>query len=155
MEHPTDMCPTLQETESDYLESVGAMSGYQYGKQPYQIWKATILAKVESRIICSSAIQNYPECTSRTNRLSITDSTISDTIVPVIETTKNASSRQFAISKGHDESARSSNLPSQTIPNPRGNASAITLRSGKALPQSTPQQLPRSVDADFESDANS
>ncbi|RDX98850.1 hypothetical protein CR513_18184, partial [Mucuna pruriens] len=36
MEHPTDMCPMLQETESDQTESVGAIGGYQYGKQPYQ-----------------------------------------------------------------------------------------------------------------------
>ncbi|RDY05532.1 hypothetical protein CR513_10622, partial [Mucuna pruriens] len=36
LEHPTDMCPTLQETELDYLESVGAIGGYQYEKQPYQ-----------------------------------------------------------------------------------------------------------------------
>ncbi|RDX77658.1 hypothetical protein CR513_42180, partial [Mucuna pruriens] len=36
MEHPTDMCPTLQETELDQPENVGAIGGYQYGKQPYQ-----------------------------------------------------------------------------------------------------------------------
>ncbi|RDX69575.1 hypothetical protein CR513_51296, partial [Mucuna pruriens] len=35
VEHPTDMCPTLQETESDHPESVGAIGGYQYGKQSY------------------------------------------------------------------------------------------------------------------------
>ncbi|RDY02039.1 hypothetical protein CR513_14558, partial [Mucuna pruriens] len=35
VEHPTDMCPTLQETEPDHPESVGAIGGYQYGKQPY------------------------------------------------------------------------------------------------------------------------
>ncbi|RDX91061.1 hypothetical protein CR513_26988, partial [Mucuna pruriens] len=34
--HPTDMCPTLQETESDHLENVGAIGGYQYGRQLYQ-----------------------------------------------------------------------------------------------------------------------
>ncbi|RDX86594.1 hypothetical protein CR513_32059, partial [Mucuna pruriens] len=28
--------PTLQETESDYPKSVGAIGGYQCGKQPYQ-----------------------------------------------------------------------------------------------------------------------
>ncbi|RDX66314.1 hypothetical protein CR513_54928, partial [Mucuna pruriens] len=44
-------------------------------------------------------------------------------------------------------SARSSNLPSQTIPNLRGNASVVTLRSAKEFPQSAPQQLPRSTDA--------
>ncbi|RDX83795.1 hypothetical protein CR513_35254, partial [Mucuna pruriens] len=36
VEHPTDMCPTLQETESDQTENVGAIGGFQYGKQPYQ-----------------------------------------------------------------------------------------------------------------------
>ncbi|RDX92375.1 hypothetical protein CR513_25503, partial [Mucuna pruriens] len=36
MEHYTDMCPTLQETELGHPESVGAIGGYQYGKQPYQ-----------------------------------------------------------------------------------------------------------------------
>ncbi|RDY10004.1 hypothetical protein CR513_05533, partial [Mucuna pruriens] len=36
VQHPIDMCPTLQETESDYPESVGAIGGYRNGKQPYQ-----------------------------------------------------------------------------------------------------------------------
>ncbi|RDY13921.1 hypothetical protein CR513_01081, partial [Mucuna pruriens] len=36
VEHPTDMCPTLQETESNQPENVGAIGGLQYGKQPYQ-----------------------------------------------------------------------------------------------------------------------
>ncbi|RDY07631.1 hypothetical protein CR513_08226, partial [Mucuna pruriens] len=51
--------------------------------------------------------------------------------------------------------AGSSNLPSHTISNLRGNASAVTLRSGKTLPQPTPQKLPRLADADSEPDANS
>ncbi|RDX70783.1 hypothetical protein CR513_49937, partial [Mucuna pruriens] len=36
MEHPTDMCPTLQENESDQPKHVRAMGGFQYGKQQYQ-----------------------------------------------------------------------------------------------------------------------
>ncbi|RDX88700.1 hypothetical protein CR513_29662, partial [Mucuna pruriens] len=36
VEHPTDMCPTLQETESDQTKNVRAIGGFQYGKQPYQ-----------------------------------------------------------------------------------------------------------------------
>ncbi|RDY03296.1 hypothetical protein CR513_13127, partial [Mucuna pruriens] len=36
MEHLIDVCPTLQETELDYLESVGVIGRYQYRKQPYQ-----------------------------------------------------------------------------------------------------------------------
>ncbi|RDY01966.1 hypothetical protein CR513_14644, partial [Mucuna pruriens] len=52
------------------------------------------------------------------------------------------------------QSAGSSNLPSQTILNPRGNASAVTLRSRKELSQPA-QQLSGSAEADSESDANS
>ncbi|RDY12021.1 hypothetical protein CR513_03258, partial [Mucuna pruriens] len=86
VEHPTDMCPTLQETKSDYSESVGAI-----------VWKATISARPESRTICSLAIRTCSKCTSRTSRLSTTDFTISDTTVPPTATTENASSRQFTI----------------------------------------------------------
>ncbi|RDX73121.1 hypothetical protein CR513_47313, partial [Mucuna pruriens] len=32
IEHPTDMCPTLQETESSHPKSVGAIGGYLYEK---------------------------------------------------------------------------------------------------------------------------
>ncbi|RDY04092.1 hypothetical protein CR513_12238, partial [Mucuna pruriens] len=52
-------------------------------------------------------------------------------------------------------SAGSSNPPSQTIPNLRGNASVVTLRSGKELPQPTLQQLPRSATADSEPNVDS
>ncbi|RDX97133.1 Retrovirus-related Pol polyprotein from transposon 17.6, partial [Mucuna pruriens] len=52
------------------------------------------------------------------------------------------------------QSAGSSNLPSQTILNPRGNATAVTLRSGKELPQPTLQQLPRPAKADSEPNAD-
>ncbi|RDX74707.1 hypothetical protein CR513_45502, partial [Mucuna pruriens] len=51
--------------------------------------------------------------------------------------------------------AGSSNLPSQTIQNPRGNASAVTLRSGKELPQPVQQQTPKSTKANTEAIANS
>ncbi|RDY00596.1 Pol polyprotein, partial [Mucuna pruriens] len=36
VEHPIDLYPTLQETELDQPENIGAIGGYQYGKQPYQ-----------------------------------------------------------------------------------------------------------------------
>ncbi|RDY10039.1 hypothetical protein CR513_05504, partial [Mucuna pruriens] len=35
VDHPTDICPTLQETKPNHPESVGAIGGYQYGKQSY------------------------------------------------------------------------------------------------------------------------
>ncbi|RDX72782.1 hypothetical protein CR513_47682, partial [Mucuna pruriens] len=38
VEHPTDLYPTLQESELNQPENVGAINGYQYRKQPYQNW---------------------------------------------------------------------------------------------------------------------
>ncbi|RDY11479.1 hypothetical protein CR513_03849, partial [Mucuna pruriens] len=61
---------------------------------------------------------------------------------------------QLANTVSQLQSAGSSNLPSQTIPNPRGNASVVTLRSGKELPQPTLQQMPRSLEADSEHNAD-
>ncbi|RDY11615.1 hypothetical protein CR513_03691, partial [Mucuna pruriens] len=52
------------------------------------------------------------------------------------------------------QSARSRNLPSQIIPNPRGNASVVSLKSGREL-QAAPQQKSRSVGTEFKPDANS
>ncbi|RDX94156.1 Retrovirus-related Pol polyprotein, partial [Mucuna pruriens] len=62
---------------------------------------------------------------------------------------------QLANTVSQLQSARSSNLPSQTIPNPRGNASVVNLRSGKELLQPTLQQPPRSAEADSEPNADS
>ncbi|RDX94915.1 hypothetical protein CR513_22641, partial [Mucuna pruriens] len=55
------------------------------------------------------------------------------------------------------QSAGSDNLLSQTIQNSRGgNASVVTLRSGKELPpQSAPQQMLRPADVESESKADS
>ncbi|RDY02596.1 hypothetical protein CR513_13923, partial [Mucuna pruriens] len=36
VEHPTDMCPMLQETETESAEIVGAIGGHQYNNQPYE-----------------------------------------------------------------------------------------------------------------------
>ncbi|RDX91138.1 hypothetical protein CR513_26918, partial [Mucuna pruriens] len=59
---------------------------------------------------------------------------------------------QLANTVSHLQSARSGNLPSQTIPNPRGNASMVSLRIGSELPQPVPQQRSMPTDADFEPD---
>ncbi|RDX76082.1 hypothetical protein CR513_43972, partial [Mucuna pruriens] len=69
----------------------------------------------------------------------------------------NATIQDFKMQIGQlaNTSAGSSNLPSQTIPNPKGNASALTLRSGKELPQPASQQLPRSINVDSKPDTNS
>ncbi|RDX80565.1 hypothetical protein CR513_38874, partial [Mucuna pruriens] len=61
---------------------------------------------------------------------------------------------QLANSVSQLQSAGSGNLPSQTIPNPRGNASVVSLRSGKEL-QAALQQKPRSTSTESNSDADS
>ncbi|RDY00602.1 hypothetical protein CR513_16202, partial [Mucuna pruriens] len=60
---------------------------------------------------------------------------------------------QLANTMSQLQSTSSSNLPSQTIPNPRGNASVVTLRSGKELPQ--PALQPTEVDAELNADSQS
>ncbi|RDX75208.1 hypothetical protein CR513_44938, partial [Mucuna pruriens] len=62
---------------------------------------------------------------------------------------------QLANTMSQLQSAGSSNLPSQSIPNPRGNANAVILRSGKELPQPVQKQMPKSAEADFEAISNS
>ncbi|RDY01171.1 hypothetical protein CR513_15541, partial [Mucuna pruriens] len=95
MEHPTNMCPTLQETESDQTENVGAIGGFQYGKQP-----------TESGAIRSSTIRVHTEYISETSRLSTADSAISGTTFPTTTaTTENVYSRQLSISRRLDEAA--------------------------------------------------
>ncbi|RDY00913.1 hypothetical protein CR513_15826, partial [Mucuna pruriens] len=149
VEHPTNMCATLQKTELDHPKSVGAIG----------VWEAIISTRVELRAICGLAIQTYPKCTSRSNRLSTTDSAIPDTTVLALAAsnlelhqTMNSNNMQFqqnmnatiqdlkmqieqlANTVSHLQSTGFGNLPSQTISNPRLNASAVTLRSGKELP---------------------
>ncbi|RDX83345.1 hypothetical protein CR513_35746, partial [Mucuna pruriens] len=132
------MCPTLQETESDYPESVGVIGGYQFGKQLYQsrpsdnqqfgkqpFWPGPSQGPCASKRF--GPILNVPQG-------------------PVA----NHEFQQYAVSAKHERhksrpqdantiSTRSSNLPSQTIPNLRGNVSVGMLRSGKALSQPASQ----------------
>ncbi|RDX71281.1 hypothetical protein CR513_49393, partial [Mucuna pruriens] len=62
---------------------------------------------------------------------------------------------QLANTVSQLQSAGSSNLPSQTILNPRGNASAVMLRSDKELLQPAQQRMPKSVEVNSEAIADS
>ncbi|RDX98923.1 hypothetical protein CR513_18095, partial [Mucuna pruriens] len=87
VEHPIDMCPTLQETESDHPESVGSIA---------------ISAKSEVRAISSSKIWIRLDCASESKWLSV-DSEIPSTTIPIVATTKSAIKGQFTIFGGPDE----------------------------------------------------
>ncbi|RDY10008.1 hypothetical protein CR513_05538, partial [Mucuna pruriens] len=49
VEHPTDLCPTLQEIESDQPKSVGEIGGYQYGKQPNHFSQGRVKGHMQLR----------------------------------------------------------------------------------------------------------
>ncbi|RDX98417.1 hypothetical protein CR513_18671, partial [Mucuna pruriens] len=89
VEHPTDMCTTLQETKSDHPKSVGEIGAFS--------------ARAESRALCSLAIRICPECTSNSKWLSSVESTTPSITVPITTTTENATSRQLTISGRLDE----------------------------------------------------
>ncbi|RDX94339.1 hypothetical protein CR513_23287, partial [Mucuna pruriens] len=205
MEHPTDMCPTLQETESDHTENVGAIGGFQYGKQPYQNrafdnqqhgrqpfrpgpnqgpyatqqfgsapntyqrqagyqqptqqYQAPPFQQQQQqqRVPTQGNSPSLEDLMKQlaTNNLEFQQSVSSSNMqfqqnmTATIQDLKTQIG-QLANTVSQLQSAGSNNLPSQTIPNLRGNASVVTLRSGKELPQPTLQQLPRSAEADSE-----
>ncbi|RDX65796.1 hypothetical protein CR513_55512, partial [Mucuna pruriens] len=148
MEHPIDMCPTLQETESNHPEVVGSIGGYQYGKQSYQS-------------LPYDKIKIWPEHASKSKQLSA-ESEIPTAIVLTAVTTESATTRgldeavgdkQLGVSTYYElqqhqnldatiqdlktqvgqlantvsqlQSVGSRNLPSQTIPNLTRNANVL------------------------------
>ncbi|RDY05615.1 hypothetical protein CR513_10534, partial [Mucuna pruriens] len=93
VEHPTDMCPTLQETELDQTKNPTA-------------WKTAILARTELGAILSSTIRIHTECISETSRVSTVDSAISSTTFPTTTTTvESAYPRKLPIFGRPDEVA--------------------------------------------------
>ncbi|RDY08777.1 hypothetical protein CR513_06956, partial [Mucuna pruriens] len=89
VEHPTNLCPTLQETESDQPENVGAIDNH--------------FNQDRSRALCSPKIRTYTECTSRISSLPTVESIISSTAFPTTAAAENATARQFSIYGGPDE----------------------------------------------------
>ncbi|RDX79478.1 hypothetical protein CR513_40092, partial [Mucuna pruriens] len=171
VEHPTDMCPTLQETDMGssrikighliannmedshfgqdrirglmQLNSLGPHRIHIRDKQPRVRTQGNSPSLEDLMKQLATSNLEFQQSVSSSNmqfRQNVT-TTIQDLKTQI---------RQLA-----NTSAGSSNLPSQTIPNLRGNASVVTLRSGKELPQPTLQQLPRSTKADSEPNANS
>ncbi|RDY07516.1 hypothetical protein CR513_08367, partial [Mucuna pruriens] len=106
VEHPTNLCPTLQETESVQAESVGAVGGFQYEKQPYQTqqFDNQPYGKQPFWPRCSSESRILAKCTLWSSWLPTTDITISSTTLPAT-TKKNPYSRQLTITRRFNEAA--------------------------------------------------
>ncbi|RDY06779.1 hypothetical protein CR513_09186, partial [Mucuna pruriens] len=193
VEHPTDMCPTLQETESDHSESVGAIGGYQYGKQPYatrpfegqQYGRPPYQGPYAAQGFSSNRsmpqsqgsyqqpnprhqmppFQQQQQKTPPPSNSSSLEDLVKQIAASNLEFQQTMSSSnlqfqqnmnatiqdlktqvgQLANSVSQLQSAGSGNLPSQVIPNPRGNVSIVSLRSAE----------PRSASTESNSDTNS
>ncbi|RDX60336.1 hypothetical protein CR513_61526, partial [Mucuna pruriens] len=202
VEHPTDLCPTLQETD------VGAIGGFQYRKQPYQNrqfdnqpygkqpfrpgpqqgpyaaqragsmpnvpygaagyqpptsqYQAPSFPPQQQRIPTqgnSPSLEDLMKQLATSNlefQQSVSSSNLQfqQNMTATIQDLK-MQIGQLASTVSELQSAGSSSLPSQTIPNPRGNANAVTLRSGKELPQPAQHQVPQPAEADSEAVADS
>ncbi|RDY05421.1 hypothetical protein CR513_10748, partial [Mucuna pruriens] len=109
VEHPTDMCPTLQETELDQPENVGAIGGFQYRKQPYQ--NRPFDSQQHGRLPFRPGPNQGPYAaqqfgsTPNTYQRHAADSTISSTTFPIATTTENAYPKQLSISRRPNEAA--------------------------------------------------
>ncbi|RDX86103.1 hypothetical protein CR513_32599, partial [Mucuna pruriens] len=160
VEHPTNMCPTLQETKPDHPESVGSIGGYQYGKQPYanrpfegqQFGRPPYRPNPNQKSYSAQGFSSNQSMPQSQGPLSTAESKIPGATVPTTIATKNATTSNMQFQQNMSaivqdlkmQSAEFGNLPSQAIPNPRRNVSIVSLRSGKEL-QAAPQQKLRST----------
>ncbi|RDY11465.1 hypothetical protein CR513_03873, partial [Mucuna pruriens] len=92
------------------------------------------------------------------SKLSTTGFKISSTTIPATTTTTGSVAEQFTFDGRVDElqSTGSGHLPSQTIANPKGNVSTVSLRNGRELPQQpAPQPKMKPIYIESESEADS
>ncbi|RDX68920.1 hypothetical protein CR513_52033, partial [Mucuna pruriens] len=196
VEHPTDLCPTLQETESGETESVGdnwQFDDQPYGKQPFQPspqqgpYAAQRAGSMPNAPYGVAGYQqpspqypapSFPPQQQRTptqNNSPSLEDLMKQLATSNLEFQQSVSSSnlqfqqnmtatiqdlkmqigQLANTVSELQSAGSSSLPSQPIPNPRGNANAVILRSGKELPQPAQHQVLQPAEADSEAMADS
>ncbi|RDY10372.1 hypothetical protein CR513_05106, partial [Mucuna pruriens] len=169
MEHPTDMCPTLQETELNHPKSVGAIGGYQYRKQPHanQLFEGQqfgrppyqgsyaaqgfssnrSMPQSQGSYQQSNSRHQVPPFNSNNSRrhhhqMPANNMDFQQNMSATIQDLKTQVG-QLANFVGQLQSAGFGNLPSQTIPNPRGNVS-IKLRSvGTELELDADSQAPQ------------
>ncbi|XP_073137194.1 uncharacterized protein [Henckelia pumila] len=139
--HTTDMCPTLHEDSVEQLNATGRFPGPpQWKYDPYSNtynpgWKD----HPNFRYGNQQAIQPGPQAPRRIKLLghhfnhnsSALRFLHQDTRTSIQNLTTQMGQLATAINKM--ESQNSDSLPSQTVVNPRENASAITLRTGKEL----------------------
>ncbi|RDX82203.1 hypothetical protein CR513_37034, partial [Mucuna pruriens] len=95
MEHPTNVCPTLQEIESDHPESVGSIVGHMIVNNLED--NNTGLVRVKGNILLKNL--DLPKACLRLSA----EFEIPSTIIPTTATTKSAIIGQLTIFRGPDE----------------------------------------------------
>ncbi|CAM8963299.1 unnamed protein product [Rhodiola kirilowii] len=138
MDHKTDSCPTLLEEDHGDVNAVGEYQGYQnragpnrpYGQGPSgNTWRNDAPRDMGQNHHQQAAPQAAPEDIMK--ELTITmQQNQARTDGAIAELTKQVTHLNVMFSESKKEPGR---LPSQTEQNPRGNVSAVTLRSGKKL----------------------
>ncbi|RDX88058.1 hypothetical protein CR513_30400, partial [Mucuna pruriens] len=150
VEHPTDMCPTLQETKPESTKCIGVVGGgYQYGRQSYQNRREH--AGFESK------------------QLSIARSKIPSTVIPPTIATTSAISRKFFHNGRLDETNGRMTVGRHYKPDAvswfrkhpltgdsefeNGGVGVMTLQSGRELPQQDapqPNLIPTKAETELE-----
>ncbi|RDX61880.1 hypothetical protein CR513_59843, partial [Mucuna pruriens] len=144
MEHPTDMCPALQETESDHLESVGSIG----------IPTATVptAATIESATTRQLTIFRGPDKAVGYKKPGV---------LANYELEQHAISTTFKCHNPRPQNASglaSEHYESSTIGwvrKPSFTNNSKSDRECKELPQTAPQQKPRPTDVEFEPEVDS
>ncbi|XP_068641897.1 uncharacterized protein [Aristolochia californica] len=142
--HPTDMCPTLQEEPTEQVNAAGGFP--RQTQRKYNPYLNTYMW--DGRIIPTLAMGIHKLINMR---LKITQETRAS-----IQSLYNQMG-QMATAISRVEAPNSGKLPSQTIANPRENASTIIFRSGKdveILVKATPASLEKEKGKNVIADRN-
>ncbi|KAK4387402.1 hypothetical protein Sango_2346800 [Sesamum angolense] len=161
--HITDMCPTLQETPTEHADAIGGFSGQQ--QQRYDPFSNTYNPgwKDHPNLSYGAQSQNFQRPQYRppmpplsnpkqgTHLEDMMKSLISNTqqfqqntqqqiqqLQQSVQTSiQNLESQMSQLASSVSKLESQGKLPSQTVVNPKQNASAIVLRSGKELQENT------------------
>ncbi|RDX69655.1 hypothetical protein CR513_51196, partial [Mucuna pruriens] len=166
VEHLPDMCPTLQESETESTKYVGALGGeHQYGRQLYpncpfdnqQFWRQTPTESESGATynIKGPRYQAPPFRPQQHQQMSLWENNPAmEYLILQFQLSITATVQDLKIHMGQlndtvsqIQSASFRTIPSQTIPNLMGGGVGMTrLRSGRELPQSiAPLPTPRPI----------
>ncbi|XP_073139073.1 uncharacterized protein [Henckelia pumila] len=114
MRHASDMCPTLQDESVEQVNATGGFPGPP--QRSLHLTCNRILKAADHRILHNSIALKFQPLEMRASIQNL-----------------NTQVGQLATAINKLEAQNSSILPTQTVPNPKENVSAITLRSGREL----------------------